>query len=135
MARAGAKGQSAVPGVVTRSNCPVRIRSQPATTHASAYRSSSFSRGLRHGGRLGLVLTVEEAQARVLAEVSPLGSEDVALTEAHGRVLREDVRATADVPERDNSAMDGYAVRAEDIANAPGSLTVIGDLPAGPMPP
>ena len=80
------------------------------------------------------MLTVEEAQARVLAEVSPLGSEDVALAEAHGRVLREDVRATADVPERDNSAMDGYAVRAEDIANAPASLTVIGDLPAGTMP-
>ena len=80
------------------------------------------------------MLTVEEAQASVLAEVSLLESEDVALAEAHGRVLREDVRAPADVPERDNSAMDGYAVRAEDIAKAPGSLTVIGDLPAGTMP-
>lgn len=80
------------------------------------------------------MLTVEEAQARVLAEVSLLEGEDVALAEAHGRVLREDVRAAADVPERDNSAMDGYAVRGEDIANAPASLTVIGDLPAGTMP-
>ena len=80
------------------------------------------------------MLTVEEAQARVLDEVSALESEDVALAEAHGRVLREDVRAPADVPERDNSAMDGYAVRAEDIANAPAWLPVIGDLPAGTMP-
>jgi molybdopterin molybdotransferase len=80
------------------------------------------------------VLTVEEAQVRVLAEVTPLGSEDVALTEAHGRVLREDVQAKADLPERDNSAMDGYAVRAEDIARTPATLRVIGDLPAGTLP-
>lgn len=80
------------------------------------------------------MLTVEEAQARVLDEVSPLEAEDVALAEAHGRVLRDDVRAIADVPERDNSAMDGYAVRAEDIANAPVFLPVTGVLPAGTMP-
>jgi molybdopterin molybdotransferase len=80
------------------------------------------------------MLTVEEAQARVLEEVPPLERENVPLAEAHGRVLRDDVRAMADVPERDNSAMDGYAVRAEDIANAPVWLRVIGDLPAGTMP-
>jgi molybdopterin molybdotransferase len=77
------------------------------------------------------VLTVEEAQASVLAVVSVLGSEEVPLAEAHGRVLREDVTARIDQPERDNSAMDGYAVRAEDIAAAPVTLPVIGDLPAG----
>ena len=80
------------------------------------------------------MLTVEEAQARVLEEVPLLEREDIPLAEAHGRILREDVRATADVPERDNSAMDGYAVRAEDIANAPAWLPVTGDLPAGTMP-
>src|ERR1700688_4392720 len=80
------------------------------------------------------MLTVEEAQARVLGEVSLLEGEDVSLAEAHGRALQDDVRAIADVPERDNSAMDGYAVRAEDIANAPVSLPVTGDLPAGTMP-
>ena len=51
--------------------------------------------------------------------------------EAHGRVLREDVHARFDVPQGDNTAMDGYAVRADDIANAPVSLRVIEDLPAG----
>jgi len=80
------------------------------------------------------VLTVEEAQARVLAEVTLSSIEDVALAEAHGRVLREDVQAKADLPERDNSAMDGYALRAEDIARTPATLRVIGDLPAGTLP-
>lgn len=80
------------------------------------------------------MLTVEEAQARVLAEVAPLETEDVALESALGRVLHEDVRATFDLPERDNSAMDGYAVRADDIAHAPVTLRVIGDVPAGTLP-
>ena len=80
------------------------------------------------------MLTVEEAQARVLAEVTLLGTEDIALAEAHGRVLREDVPAKADLPERDNSAMDGYAVRADDIARTPVTLRVIGELPAGTLP-
>src|SRR6266542_3838344 len=77
------------------------------------------------------MIEVEEAQQRVLAEVAVLESEDVALVDALGRVLREDVVAPDDVPQRDNSAMDGYAVRAEDVAGAPLSLRVIDDLPAG----
>jgi molybdopterin molybdotransferase len=77
------------------------------------------------------MIAVEEAQERVLAEVGLLGTERVAFTEALGRVLREDVRSNADVPAGDNTAMDGYAVRAEDIANPPVKLRVIEDLPAG----
>ncbi|HEV2722673.1 MAG TPA: gephyrin-like molybdotransferase Glp [Thermoanaerobaculia bacterium] len=77
------------------------------------------------------MIEVEEAQRRVLAEVPVLGVEEVALVDALGRVLREDILAPADVPQRDNSAMDGYAVRAEDVATAPVSLRVIEDLPAG----
>jgi molybdopterin molybdotransferase len=81
------------------------------------------------------MIAVEEAQERVLAEVSALDTEDVAFAEAHGRVLRDDIHATYDVPQRDNTAMDGYAVRAEDIAGAsdgaPVSLKVVEDLPAG----
>jgi molybdopterin molybdotransferase len=77
------------------------------------------------------MIAVEEAQERVLAEVERLSTEQVAFTDALGRVLREDVRAKVDVPQRDNTAMDGYAVRAEDIANAPVSLRVIENLPAG----
>ncbi|HJQ38754.1 MAG TPA: gephyrin-like molybdotransferase Glp [Thermoanaerobaculia bacterium] len=74
------------------------------------------------------MLTVEEAQARALEEVTPLEAESVPFEEAFGRVLREDVAAPVDAPERDNSAMDGYAVRAEDL---PGKLRVIGTVAAG----
>ncbi len=77
------------------------------------------------------MLTVEEAQERVLAEIALLGTEQVVLTEALGRVLREDILAPADVPQANNSAMDGYALHAEDIANPPVRLKVIEDLPAG----
>lgn len=77
------------------------------------------------------MIAVEEAQERVLAEVGLVGTERVTFTEALGRVLREDVRANADVPAGDNTAMDGYAVRAADIANPPARLRVVEDLPAG----
>jgi molybdopterin molybdotransferase len=77
------------------------------------------------------MLSVEEAQQRVLELVSPLGSEGVPLGDALGRVLAEDVVAPFDLPERDNSAMDGYAVIAEDT---PGTLRVIEDIPAGRVP-
>jgi molybdopterin molybdotransferase len=77
------------------------------------------------------VLTVEEAQQRVLDEVRALEDEAVALIDAHGRVLREDVTAPIDLPQGDNSAMDGYALRAEDV---PGSLRVIEDIAAGHAP-
>ena len=77
------------------------------------------------------MIEVEEAQRRVLAEVAVLDAEEIALADALGRILRQDVAAPEDVPQRDNSAMDGYAVRAEDVANAPLSLRVIEDLPAG----
>lgn len=66
-----------------------------------------------------------------MAEVTVLDAEGVAFDEAFGRVLREDVVAPRDAPEADNSAMDGYAVRAEDVASAPVRLRVIGDIPAG----
>src|SRR2546421_12226706 len=77
------------------------------------------------------MISVEEAQERVLAEVTLVGTENVVFTEALGRVLREDVVAPADVPQADNTAMDGYAVRADDIANPPVRLKVIENLPAG----
>src|SRR5436190_3009673 len=77
------------------------------------------------------MISVEEAQERVLAEITVLGTENIVFTEALGRVLREDVAAPADVPQADNAAMDGYAVRADDIAKPPVRLKVIEDLPAG----
>src|SRR5690606_39824334 len=58
-------------------------------------------------------------------------SETVGLADLAGRVLAEPVRATEDVPGWDNSGMDGYAVRADDVATAGAVLEVIGDIPAG----
>lgn len=66
-----------------------------------------------------------------MAEVAPGEIESVTLDEAQGRILREGVQATHDLPRADNSAMDGYAVRAEDIAAAPVTLRVTADIAAG----
>lgn len=77
------------------------------------------------------MLQVEEAQQRVLAEITPGAIEDVALDDSLGRVLREEIVAAHDAPAADNSAMDGYAVRAQDIARAPVTMNVTGDIPAG----
>jgi molybdopterin molybdotransferase len=80
------------------------------------------------------MLSVEEAQSLILGEIPLLDTESIPLSEALGRILREDVHAPADVPDGDNTAMDGYAVRADDVANAPVSLRVIGDIAAGHVP-
>ena len=64
------------------------------------------------------MLDFEEALARILAAVPPPTSESVSLSEAPGRVLAEQIRAPIDLPIFDNSAMDGYAVRAADVASA-----------------
>ena len=62
------------------------------------------------------MITVEEAIGKVLAETRPLGAEQVMLDEAAGRALAEAIVATRTLPPWDNSAMDGYAVRAADVA-------------------
>jgi molybdopterin molybdotransferase len=77
------------------------------------------------------MISVEEAQQRVMTEVAAGDVEHVALADTLGRVLREELVAAHDAPAADNSAMDGYAVRAVDIANAPVTLPVRGDIPAG----
>ncbi|MBI4854384.1 MAG: molybdopterin molybdotransferase MoeA [Acidobacteria bacterium] len=81
------------------------------------------------------LLTVEEALAKVLDQITPLGTERVDLLNTLGRVIREDIKAPMDVPLTANSAMDGFAVKAEDLENAfsdnPIKLKVIEDLPAG----
>ncbi len=74
--------------------------------------------------------TFEEARSMILANVAPLGSERVELLAALGRVVAEDVAAPWDMPSCDNSAMDGFAVRAADC-RAGGSLKIIGSIPAG----
>src|SRR5205085_5642135 len=77
------------------------------------------------------LISVEEAQSRVLAAIGIIDTEVVTLGDALNRVLREGIAASHDIPSGDNSAMDGYAVRAEDVANAPVTLRVIDDIPAG----
>jgi molybdopterin molybdotransferase len=77
------------------------------------------------------LLSVADALARVLEGVNPLPREDAALTEAAGRVLTDDVAALRTQPPADLSAMDGYAVRAADVASVPVTLMVIGEVAAG----
>lgn len=83
-------------------------------------------------------LTVEEALTAVLNGVSVLAAETVALPAALGRVLAEPVTARDSLPPFANSSMDGYALRAADLAGAavatPVILRVIGDVAAGAMP-
>jgi molybdopterin molybdotransferase len=78
------------------------------------------------------LLPVDEALRRVLAGVAgPVEAESVALFECHGRTLAQDVAATRTQPPFPASAMDGYAVRAADVAGAPVVLDVIGESAAG----
>ncbi len=81
------------------------------------------------------MISVQAARDIVLAQIPALGTERQGLFASLGRVLAEDVRAPHDVPQHNNSAMDGYAVRAEDTHQAsrahPVVLEVIEDLPAG----
>ena len=63
-----------------------------------------------------VMISVANAQAHILAQVTRIAPPEVAAVGAClGRVLAEDVRATFDVPPTDNSAVDGYAVRSEDV--------------------
>ena len=82
-------------------------------------------------------LLVEQALERIRALAAPVaGVERVAIREALGRVLAESVRSPLDVPSHDNSAMDGYAVRAADTGgDLPVALRVLGTAWAGrPFP-
>lgn len=81
------------------------------------------------------MLSVSDAQQVILDRVQRCGPELVALLDAVGRVLAQDVVAEDHLPPFDNSGMDGYAVRADDVAgasqSAPIALTVVADIAAG----
>jgi molybdopterin molybdotransferase len=77
------------------------------------------------------MLAVEEALARVLAGLTPLPAEWVHLGAAQGRVLARDLVASRDQPPHAVSAMDGYAVRAADLAGGKATLRLTGSAPAG----
>ena len=77
------------------------------------------------------LLSVAEALTRVTQGLEPLDSERVKLEQARGRVLAEDIAAQLTQPPFDASAMDGYAVRAADVAVLPATLRLIGEALAG----
>ena len=82
--------------------------------------------------------SADQALQIVLANVAPLGIERVSITAALGRILAEEIHSPRDIPGFDNSAMDGYAVRAADLASAtaasPARLEVLETVGAGTMP-
>src|SRR3982074_2839602 len=77
-------------------------------------------------------LSVDEALARILDGVAPTPAEAVAIEAAHRRTLAEPLAALITQPPFDASAMDGYAVRATDVARLPATLALIGEAAAGP---
>jgi molybdopterin molybdotransferase len=84
------------------------------------------------------MISVEEALEKVLSYVDVLEPERKPILDCLGQVLAEDIYSTIDIPPLDNSAMDGYALRAEDTRGAaetsPRNLVVVGEIAAGSMP-
>jgi molybdopterin molybdotransferase len=84
------------------------------------------------------MISVDEALKIVLDNVAPLGVERASIVDALGRVLAEEIRSPRDIPGFDNSAMDGYAVRAADVEAAsesnPVRLKVLETVGAGVVP-
>ncbi len=77
------------------------------------------------------MLSVAEARERILSALKPLPAEQTGVAEALGRVLAENIVSRRTQPPTAVSAMDGYAVRAADVARVPVTLKVIGQAPAG----
>ena len=84
------------------------------------------------------LLSVSDARARILSRFEPVSTETLSLADCLNRVLAQDIHAADDLPPFDNSSMDGFAVRSEDLADAssasPRRLRVIADIPAGSAP-
>ncbi len=84
------------------------------------------------------MISVEEALEKVLSYVGVLEPERKPILDCLGQVLAEDIHPTIDIPPLDNSAMDGYALRAKDTRvaseSSPGYLIVVGEVAAGSMP-
>lgn len=96
----------------------IRRLSPPTDTAATMAMTSSL-------------LTLQDACAVIAARVAPLGVESVPVEGALGRVVARSATAAEPLPGFDNSAMDGYAVRAADTTGAPVELSVSGEARAG----
>ncbi|MCY3630866.1 MAG: molybdopterin molybdotransferase MoeA [Bacteroidota bacterium] len=79
-------------------------------------------------------MTPKEAFQKIHSEISVMPTEKLSLREAFGRVLREDIVAQEAIPPFDNSAMDGFAVRVDDLTQSPTDLHLEGELAAGEAP-
>ncbi|MFT3895929.1 MAG: molybdopterin molybdotransferase MoeA [Anaerolineales bacterium] len=84
------------------------------------------------------LLSVDQARERILSQLQPVTTETIKLIDCANRVLAQDIVASDDLPLFDNSSMDGFAVRAEDVMNisdaSPQRLRVVADIPAGSSP-
>ena len=84
------------------------------------------------------LLSVDQARERILSHFQTVATETLPLAGCSNRVLAQDIVAADDLPPFDNSSMDGFAVRAEDVTGAavdsPRSLRVVADIPAGSHP-
>jgi molybdopterin molybdotransferase len=88
----------------------------------------SSPEGIAEAASKPKLLSIDEALARVEANVTPLPAEEVSLEHAYGRYIAQELRAAIDLPPFASSAMDGYALRAD---STPGTLTVVGESSAG----
>jgi molybdenum cofactor synthesis domain-containing protein len=77
------------------------------------------------------MIPIAEAIETVLCQTERLGVESVELNNSLGRILAEDIIADTDLPPFDRAQMDGYAVRANDVANPPARLRIVGESAAG----
>ena len=77
------------------------------------------------------MIPINEAIQIVLQQTASLESEDVPLPQVLNRILAEDIVADTDLPPFDRAQMDGYAVRAADVAKVPASLKIVGESAAG----
>src|SRR6266516_701800 len=94
--------------------------------------------GERHAHDAGEMRPVEQAREAILDRVEPLAPIELHLQEAHGCVLASNVLAELDMPGFSSSGMDGFAVRASDVAGAsaerPVALTIVGRALVGQQP-
>lgn len=85
-----------------------------------------------------VLIPVDEARSRILAQIQPVKMETLPIEKCAGRTLANDVSAQNDLPSFDNSSMDGFAVIATDLGDAspasPQTLKVVADIPAGSSP-
>jgi molybdopterin biosynthesis enzyme len=77
------------------------------------------------------MLPIADAIRVILDNITPLDVESVPLAKALGRILAEDIVADSDLRPFDRAQMDGYAMRAADVAGVPARLRIVGESAAG----